>query len=227
VSEPPGARPRVIVHASISLDGSMTGFMPDLAAHYAAAAAIPAQARLIGSRTMTTGLDMFGDPAALSGPADPPRPDDPALPYWVVVDGAGALHGRLHEVRAYPAVRDVLVLVTARTPQSYLRYLDEHRYPYYASGEQHIDLAAGLRWLHRERAVSQVLVDSGPTLTSALLAQDLVDEVHALVHPIVVGAVGRHLFGETERPAPLQLLAHDADASGIVHVQYGRAPVEA
>jgi 2,5-diamino-6-(ribosylamino)-4(3H)-pyrimidinone 5'-phosphate reductase len=223
VSDPQAARPRVAVHASISLDGSMTGFMPDLAAHYAAAATVPAQARLIGSRTMTTGLDMFGDPHAQPAGDDVPRADDPSLPYWVVVDGAGALQGRLHEVRRYPGVREVLVLVTARTPEAYLRYLAEHHYPTHTSGQEHVDLVAALAWLRRERSVSQVLVDSGPTLTSVLLGQGLVDEVHVLIHPVVVGVNGRRLFGETAEPAHLRLVAQEAGTGGIVHLHYGRA----
>jgi 2,5-diamino-6-(ribosylamino)-4(3H)-pyrimidinone 5'-phosphate reductase len=224
VSDPQAARPRVVVHASISVDGAMTGFMPDLGAHYAAAAAIPAQARLIGSRTMTTGLDMFGGPHAQPAGEDIPRADDPALPYWVLVDGGGALQGRLHEVRRYPGVREVLVLVTRRTPEAYLNDLAEHGYPSHVSGEEHVDLAAALAWLRQERSVSQVMVDSGPTLTSVLLAQGLVDEVHALIHPVVVGASGRRLFGETDEPAHLRLLEHEAGTGGIVHLRYGRAP---
>lgn len=223
MSDPRAARPRVVVHASTSIDGAMTGFMPDLGAHYTAAAAISAQARLIGSRTMKTGLDMFGGPHAQPVGDDAPLADDPSLPYWVVVDGAGALRGRLHEVRRYPGVREVLVLVTARTPEAYLRYLAEHGYPSHTSGEGHVDLPAALEWLGQERSVSQVLVDSGPTLTSVLLAHGLVDEVHVLIHPVVVGASGRRLFGETEEPAQLRLLEHEAGTGGIVHLRYGRA----
>ncbi len=213
------ARPRVVVHASISVDGSMTGFAPDLAAHYAAAAQVPAQARLIGSVTMATGLDAFAEPAVAEVAEAGNRLQDASLPFWVVVDSTGRLHGRLHQVRAFPPVREVLVLTSAATPPSYRDYLQEHGYPSFTSGERHVDLRAALGWLNRDWAVTDVLVDSGPILTSVLLDQGLVDEVRLLVHPIAVGRGGRHLFGKLIRSTPLRL-AEQSSRDGVVHLRY-------
>jgi 2,5-diamino-6-(ribosylamino)-4(3H)-pyrimidinone 5'-phosphate reductase len=218
-------RPRVTVHASISVDGSMTGFEPDLAAHYGAAAAIPADARLIGSVTMATGLDR--DESAQGGAATPPsarqplrsRPDDPSLPYWVVVDSTGRLHGRLDAVREFPPVRDVIVLVSRATPDSYLQYLADNRYRYLMAGDSRVALAKALSQLASVYGIEAVTVDSGPALLSALLDEHLVDEVSLLVHPVVVGAEGRHLFASS-RSCVLALLHSRADDAGRLLLRY-------
>jgi riboflavin biosynthesis pyrimidine reductase len=200
----------------------MTGFVPDLGVHYAAAAQIPAQARLIGSVTMATGLDAFGVPGAAASPDVGNRIDDATLPYWVVVDPTGRLLGRLHDVRAFPGVREVLVLLSGSTPPRYRDYLHEHGYPSHTSGDRHADLGAALCWLREEWAVCDVLVDSGPTLTSVVLEQDLVDETQLLVHPIVVGRHGRHVFGELTDPASLAL-SEQSSQDGVVRLRYHRA----
>lgn len=192
----------------------MTGFEPDLAAHYSAAASIPCQARLIGSVTLATGLDTFGESATDGRP----HPDDPSQSYWVVVDSTGRLHGRLHSIRDFPGVRDVLVLVSNATPDSYLQYLADNRYRYLATGRSQVDLPQALALLASVYGVRTLLVDSGPQLLSALLDQHLVDELSLLVHPVLVGAGGRHLFGAA-RGAALAL-QHSADDAGRLLLRY-------
>jgi len=40
----------IIIHNSVSLDGSLTGFMPDMGVHYSIAGSYKHDARLIGSK---------------------------------------------------------------------------------------------------------------------------------------------------------------------------------
>lgn len=213
------ARPRVVVHASISVDGSMTGFEADLAAHGAAAAAIPAQARLIGSITMSSGLDREGIAPRYERWSAAAREDDPSLPYWVVVDSTGRLHGRLQPIRDFPLVRDVLLLVSHATPDSYLQHLADHRYRYLMAGGSRVDLPTALAALRTGYGVETILVDSGPTLLSVLLGQRLVDEVSLLVHPVLVGAAGQPLFAAAPDTA-LTLHRSSTDAAGRLLLRY-------
>lgn len=51
--------PKVIVHNSISLDGSLTGFEVSMAVHYRIAAEYKPDAHLIGSNTIEKGLQLY------------------------------------------------------------------------------------------------------------------------------------------------------------------------
>ena len=151
---------------------------------------------------------------------DRPPGDRAELPYWFLVDSGGSLAGRLHSLRAFPGVRDVAVLVSRRTPQSYREYLGQRQYPTIERGDVHVDLRAALTAMAAEFGVQRVLVDSGPILTSVLLDAGLVDEVSVVVHPVVVGAGHGRIFGNASRPAHLQARGRSDLPSGLVHLQY-------
>jgi 2,5-diamino-6-(ribosylamino)-4(3H)-pyrimidinone 5'-phosphate reductase len=209
------------VHASVSVDGAMTGFMPDLGAHYGAVGVLRCDAHLIGSATMRSGLDMADEaPADPGQDGDRPPTDRAGAPYWFVVDSRGVLHGRLHELRAFPGLRDVVVLLSASSPQAHRDYLVRRRYGSIERGAQRVDLVAALELMGQDYGVTRVLVDAGPTLTSVLLAQGLVDEVSLIVHPLVVGRDGRHVFGESTQSRAMRLDSCDELGSGLVHVRY-------
>jgi 2,5-diamino-6-(ribosylamino)-4(3H)-pyrimidinone 5'-phosphate reductase len=53
--------PKVIVHNSISLDGSLTNFEPNMELHYQIAGSYKPDANLIGSNTVKTGLKLYND----------------------------------------------------------------------------------------------------------------------------------------------------------------------
>ena len=59
------------------------------------------------------------------------------------------------------------------------------------------------------------------TLVRSLLAQGLVDELHLLVHPIVVGH-GRKLFTDGET-VPLELVSSTTFSTGVLHLVYAPA----
>lgn len=52
-------KPYIIIHNSVTLDGSLSGFMPDMELHYRLAGMFSANATLIGSETVITGQEMF------------------------------------------------------------------------------------------------------------------------------------------------------------------------
>ncbi|GEL20044.1 dihydrofolate reductase family protein [Pseudonocardia asaccharolytica] len=59
------------------------------------------------------------------------------------------------------------------------------------------------------------------TLVRWLLEQGLLDELHLLVHPLVVGR-GKKLFDDGTQ-VPLQLLSSTTFSTGVLHLVYARA----
>jgi dihydrofolate reductase len=57
------------------------------------------------------------------------------------------------------------------------------------------------------------------TLVHWLLDQGLVDELHLLVHPVIVGQ-GKKLFADGAK-VPLELISATPFASGVLHLVYG------
>lgn len=80
------------------------------------------------------------------------------------------------------------------------------------------DAVAGVRAL-KEQPGAGILVTGSISLTRTLLRAGLVDELHLLVHPIVVGA-GERLF-ETDGPQiPLSLISSQPLSSGVTNNKY-------
>ncbi len=223
-----GPRPVVVVHNSVSADGATTGFLPHLGQHYRVASQLAADARLVGSVTMRSGLDHgSAPPAADPGPhGDRPGPGRDELPYWFVVDSHALLNGRLHELRAFPGLRDVVVLVSHTTDPGYLEYLAEREYQFFVAGSDHVMLAEALPWIHSTYGVARILVDSGPILTHVLLDHELVDEVSLMVHPTVVGDAGRRILEGSQTKHRLDLMSATTLEYGVVHLHYRVLDVE-
>ena len=70
----------------------------------------------------------------------------------------------------------------------------------------------------KERPGGAILVTGSTTLVRMLLRAGLVDELHLLLHPIVVGA-GQRLF-EEGASVPLKLAGCDRLGTGVVHLAY-------
>jgi len=201
----------------------MTGFVPDLGAHYGVAGELACDAHLVGSRTMVTGLQM--EEAA----AEPPAEDVPPVgrdeqPWWFIVDSGGALQGSLHRLRAFPGLRDVVVMVASDTPQEYRDYLAAGDYATIERGQNRVDLPAALAEMAARFGVGRVMVDSGPVLTTILLDQGLVDEVSLVIHPAVVGSAGERLFAAAQTPVSLERRGLSELADGVLHVRYRVVP---
>lgn len=212
------ARPAVVVHLSTALDGAVTGFSPDLGVHYAAAATLGCDGHLVGSMTLLTGLQADGAAEESDAPDEPPVGRE-AAPYWFLVDSTGRLQGRLHAARAFPGLRDVVLLVARSTPKEYRRYLADRRYLSLEAGEARVDLAEALRRIGAQFGVRRLMVDSGPGLTRALLDAGLVDEVSLLLHPLVVGTTGRRAF-EGAAGAAFHLEGEQRLEGGVLHLRY-------
>lgn len=201
-------RPKVILHNSISIDGSLSCFEPNMQLHYELAGSFKADMHLIGSHTITAGVELYGNGIPLEGPSDfikPKRSNN--LPAWVVVDSKGRLEGMLHTCRRFDLCRDVIMLVSQKTPKRYLQYLDERHYKYHIIGRVAVDLRKALDLLSTGYHVKTLLTDTGRILGNLLLNQGLVDEISLLVHPVIVGGKSSYnMFKDITRNLSLTLV---------------------
>jgi dihydrofolate reductase len=74
----------------------------------------------------------------------------------------------------------------------------------------------------KESDGGEVQVHGSIRLARALLTHDLVDELHLLVVPVLIGA-GRRLFGGAPAPGRFDLVAAATTRSGVVAARYARA----
>jgi 2,5-diamino-6-(ribosylamino)-4(3H)-pyrimidinone 5'-phosphate reductase len=114
--------PKVIVHNAISLDGSIKGFEIDLGIYYGILSAYKPEAILVGSNTIIEASDEIA-PEEESDFLKPDISHGDKRPYWVIADTRGVLKGLLHYYRKMEYVKDIIILVSEKTPASYLEYL--------------------------------------------------------------------------------------------------------
>ena len=214
-------KPEVIIHNSISLDGSLTGFMPDMELHYRIAGEYEPDAHLIGSETIIAGNEMFGQGIPDEEPEDFNQPDrDTKLPWWVIVDSGGRLNGLLHTCRRFEYCRDVIVLVSESTPKDYLDYLDERNYRYTSSGNQKVNLRQALEILDQQYQIKRILTDTGRILGNLLLNEGLADEISLLVHPLLVGVKCYPMFSDVKRNPEIELKKCEKFDNGCLYFVY-------
>ncbi|MFI7611116.1 dihydrofolate reductase family protein [Nonomuraea terrae] len=65
-------------------------------------------------------------------------------------------------------------------------------------------------------------MSGSPTLVSWLLREGLLDELHLLVHPIVIGA-GKRLFEDGIGQVPLTLTKSETFSTGVLNLTYTKA----
>jgi len=187
--------PKVIVHNSISLDGSLVNFDVNMGLHYQIAGNYKPDAHLIGSNTIKVGIELYGGEVPTEEDKDFVKPKrDKALPYWVILDTRGILKGILHTCRSFEFCKDIVVLVSKTTPDDYLKHLQERNYYYHIVGDDHINLGKALQLLADKYNVKTVLTDAGSTLTNILLNQNLVHEISLLLTPVIVGEGSENMF---------------------------------
>ncbi len=215
--------PKVIVYNSVSVDGAIRDFEVNMELHYEIAEKICADATLVGSNTARTGIDMFMQTVPAEEPADFAKPQitaDDKRPLLVVSDSKAVLMGFLHVCRKAPYWRDVVVLVSKATPKGYLDYLTKRNYDFIVTGSDHVDFHAALEQLNRQYGVGTVVTDTGPILAGVLLDEGLVNEVHLLVAPQLVGKNTPTLFRTLNCPVKLELIRNETMKSGHVLLIY-------
>ncbi len=150
---------------------------------------------------------------------------NPNLRGWlVVVDGQGRLRS------GYRGDEDsgqyMIHLVSRSVPAEYLFFLRQQNIPYLVCGQQQVDLVQAMEKLRHKLAVSSAVTTAGGRLGGALLSQGLLDEIHIVVHPNVVGGLSvPSLFDcpHGQQPIPLKLI--DAQKLAADHLWLVYKPV--
>ena len=213
--------PKVIVHNSTSLDGSLTNFEPNMELHYQIAGSYKPDAHLIGSNTIKAGIELYdvGVPAEEEKDFEKPQRDK-SLPYWVIPDTSGKLKGLLHTCRRFEFCREVILLLSETTPKEYIEHLRERKYAYHIVGERQIDLKKSLELLSSDYKVKRVLTDTGRILGNLLITQGLVSGFSLLVHPIVAGKGSYNMFGNIAKKTSLRLQKQKLFPGGYIWLVY-------
>lgn len=188
--------PYVILHNAVSVDGRVDWFNADVGKYYELAARWQEDATLAGSDTLLKAYPKDNltpeDEEAFEHEKDNPEDTRPLL---VIPDSRGRLRRILAVLRHEPYWRDIVILCSINTPQSYLSYLQKRNIRYITAGEEHVDYKAALEELNIRYAVKIIRVDSGGTLNGILLRDGLVNEVSVLIHPVLVGGTSpRSMF---------------------------------
>ena len=216
--------PKIITHNAVSLDGSISGFSIALDKYYAIAGSYHPDAMLVGSSTAKSGLEMYSDGIPDERPADFIKPrltEEDKRPYWVIPDSHGLLQGRLHIFRRFEYCKDVIILLSEKSPESYVKYLMERNYDVIISGHEDVDLKRSLEILANKYDCKVVMTDSGGNLNKALLEEGLVDEISLIVNPVLVDQRHLKLFRNldlTQKAIQLELIAAEKlDGQLLVH----------
>ncbi len=221
--KPVAMLPKVVVYNSVSVDDAIKDFDVDLGVHYQVAGRIGAQAMLVGSETARAGAELFLKTIPAEQPGDFSKPvikEDDERGYWVVADSRGVLKGLMHIFRQSGYGKDVIVLVSNKTPSDYLDYLRARNYDYIVAGDDHVDYRAALEELNESYGFDTIATDTGGVLASILLEQNLVDEVQLLIAPEIVGKKAVNLFRSLNKPVKLQLINCEKINEKLVLLSY-------
>ena len=211
----------IIIHNSISLDGSLTGFIPDMELHYKIAGDYKPNAHMIGADTVITGNEMFGQGIPDEVPSDFLQPDRPEyLPWWIIVDSDARLNGMLHTCRRFEYCRDVIILVSEKTPVSYIEHLNERNYRFIKTGKDKVNLISAIEKLSLEFGITKILTDTGRVLGNILINLGIVSEISLIIHPLVVGEKCYNMFGDLKEPKSFKLVKSEKYENGCIWTVY-------
>lgn len=84
----------------------------------------------------------------------------------------------------------LLVLAGRNTPLPYLAYLRQERIPYLIAGASRVDLTSALVKMRTLLGARCLVSQAGGGLNGALLRAGLVDEIHIITVPALVGGLG-------------------------------------
>lgn len=214
-------KPKLIVHNSVSLDGSLLHFTPNMELHYRIAASYHANAHLIGSNTIRQGIVMYGGeiPAEEEGDFGKPAREI-KFPYWVIPDTKGSLMGMLHVCRRFEFCRDIVILVSESTPKEYIRYLRKRSYNFHAVGRKRVDLQRAFDLIMGDYGVRTVLADTGQVLGNILINQGFADVISLLVHPQVAGRKCYPMFKNVNPAIRLKPIKHEPYEKKYLWLEY-------
>lgn len=142
--------------------------------------------------------------------------------WFVVVDG----RGRMDWTFTGDDATALLLLVCRATPPGYLERLRELGVGWLVCGDERVDLDLALRRLRAELGAEVVVTDGGGGLNGALLRAGLIDELHVVTVPVVVGGADTPTFLDGDPLAPdgepvrLRMMGIETGADGTTWTRY-------
>ena len=207
--------PKVIVHNSISVDGSLIDFEVNMPLHYKIAEGFKSDMHLVGSNTVKTGIDLFLKEIPQETPDDFKKPDKEGI-LWAIPDTTGKMKGLLHILRRSEYCKDVIVLISEKTSEEYIEYLKERNYDWFVVGEDKCNLKQLLELLNEKYNARRILTDTGSILSNLLIKHALVSKISLLIHPVVVGKKAYNMFSHLDEKLELELVKKESFEKGCV-----------
>jgi riboflavin biosynthesis pyrimidine reductase len=149
--------------------------------------------------------------------------------WFAAVDGRGRLRSGMKEFPGWGGWHTLHLVSHAVAPE-YLAHLRRSVIPYLIGGEKHVDLGLVLEKMHARLGVECVVSTAGSRLNGALLRAGLVDEIHLVLLPAVIGGYATPtLFrspdlGPDDWPVELELVTAESESSGRVSLHYRVCP---
>lgn len=202
-------RPYVMCHMLTSIDGKTTGsFLDDnrckeaIDKYYQMHASHKFVSFACGRVTMEEGFTKGYYPD-LSNFSDEILPlidhveEQYGLNYAICFDRYGKLGWKSNQINDELEGYDktyIIEVLTEQVDQRYLRYLESINIPYIFAGKEDIDINLALKKLYHYFNITKLLLEGGPTLNTAFLKADAIDEVSIVVAPIKATDLDKPMF---------------------------------
>lgn len=220
-------RPFIVCHMMESLDGridcAMTEKLAGSEEYYSAIKELEIPTVIFGRVTaqmeVTSEPPFSGDAGVPLGKETVHKATD-AAGYTVVADTRGTLGWSDGTADGRP----LLILLSERAGQNYLKHLESKGISYIATGRERIDLARAAEILYSEFGVQRLGVEGGGTVNAGFLAAGLLDEISIILAPGIDARGGMRASFDglplgTE-PVRLKLLSAKSFDDGAVWLRY-------
>lgn len=126
--------------------------------------------------------------------------------WFAVVDGRGRVGWRFKG----DGETSLLVITSRSAPLPYLAYLRRESIPYLVAGDERVNLRAVLVKIRELLGAESVVSDAGGGLNGALIASGLVDKLHVITVPGLIGGPGTPSIMDGHHGNPARPRSHSA-----------------